>query len=270
VSSNPYGTYLPSFEQLMPRLAKSQTAASPDVAKKQFISSHFRSTPRSTTRLKPRGQTTPIKKINSSIDGFVVNPDAFVPRSHESIKQLSIVDDDQPKNDKNDTEELKEPQNTATNDADSTKGKKMPRLTREEYYTLPPMDELAQMPEVEICRVRNFRIGCPFGEVEFYGDVDLRDLDLDSIIRFEPKTVTVYPDDGPIPKPPEGQGLNRAARIRLFHCFPIDPATKMPKKDAISLEKFRKRVERTAESLGAKFVSYNSKTGEWVFEVPHF
>ena len=46
-----------------------------------------------------------------------------------------------------------------------------------------------------------------YGSVFFPGEVDITDLDIDSIVHIRRKEVTVYPEDDK--KPPVGEGLNR-------------------------------------------------------------
>lgn len=79
--------------------------------------------------------------------------------------------------------------------------------------------------------------------------------------------LAVYPDDWE-DKPPQGQGLNRPARITLLNCYPRDKATKQFITDLNDPRhaRFLKRVKNIPET---EFVSYTDD-GAWTFEVKHF
>lgn len=74
----------------------------------------------------------------------------------------------------------------------------------------------------------------------------MRTLNIDDIVQFEKKAVTVYPEQGIYPKPPEGDGLNRPATITLFKVFP---------KKAETADKYSGMISNTTKKLGAKLVS---------------
>lgn len=132
-----------------------------------------------------------------------------------------------------------------------------PILIRFNYYTNPPLSVLKQLSEELLARVPNFLVGkVGVGTVCFSEVVDVRGLDLDSIIRFSPGEVVVYPERHL--KPPRGFGLNKPAIIRLHHCFPRPQET-----DGEFLAKL-KGCKRT------RFISYDRKTGTWTFSVKHF
>ncbi|CAG2238080.1 ADAR2 [Mytilus edulis] len=97
-------------------------------------------------------------------------------------------------------------------------------LTRPEYYTLPSMEELAEMVnENGDCFVDGFTIGREgYGSVYFPGVVNVAGLNLDEIVHIRRKEVIVYPDDDN--KPDQGDGLNRKAEITL-DCVKVDKTT---------------------------------------------
>ena len=71
-------------------------------------------------------------------------------------------------------------------------------------------------------------------------------------------------------KPEVGEGLNRAAEVTLHKVFKLDRATNRPSTAPADIEKYERKLKRLAASQSARFVSYNGRTGTWVFEVEHF
>ncbi|OUC45609.1 nucleoporin autopeptidase, partial [Trichinella nativa] len=144
--------------------------------------------------------------------------------------------------------------------------------TRSDYYFTPNLDELAsKMTRSGECVVDRFEVGRHgYGKIVWRGPLNLTDLNLDKLVFFELKEVTVYPDTSS--KPPIGQGLNRAAIITLERVWPNDKTRQEPIKDAKRLEHlgYEEKLKRACEKMNAKFVSYAPTTGSWIFEVKHF
>ncbi|KAL2900414.1 Nuclear pore complex protein NUP98A [Bienertia sinuspersici] len=148
----------------------------------------------------------------------------------------------------------------------------MPKLQRSDYYTDPEIKKLASIESLNpgfCCRVEEFVVGrVGYGWVKFYGETDIRGLDLDSIIHFNNQEVIVYDDDNE--KPPVGQGLNKAAEVTLLN---IKCNNKKTGKQYISgkmVDDFIEKLKRVTKKQGAEFVSYDPVKGEWKFSVQHF
>uniref|UniRef100_A0A914XMM5 Nuclear pore complex protein Nup98-Nup96 n=1 Tax=Plectus sambesii TaxID=2011161 RepID=A0A914XMM5_9BILA len=146
-------------------------------------------------------------------------------------------------------------------------------LSRPGYYTIPSLADLADITGRDgSCIVSDgFTVGrSGYGSVFWAGEADISNLDLDELVHFRHKEVTVYPDE--TRKPPVGQGLNRRAEVTLERVWPIDKTTRQPIKDAQRLDamQFRDRLERAAGQMGAVFKDYRAETGSWVFQVLHF
>ncbi|KAM4046585.1 LOW QUALITY PROTEIN: nuclear pore complex protein Nup98-Nup96 [Anomaloglossus baeobatrachus] len=145
-------------------------------------------------------------------------------------------------------------------------------LSREGYYTIPPMEELAKMVEEDgKCIVDGFTIGRRgYGSIYFEGLVDLLNLNLDEIVHIRNKEVIVYTDDGN--KPPVGEGLNRPAEVTLNEVWPIDKTTRVLIKSPERLEEmnYKNKLEAASRKQGAQFKEYRPETGSWVFKVKHF
>uniref|UniRef100_A0AAX7VUN0 Peptidase S59 domain-containing protein n=1 Tax=Astatotilapia calliptera TaxID=8154 RepID=A0AAX7VUN0_ASTCA len=145
-------------------------------------------------------------------------------------------------------------------------------LNRVGYYTIPSMDELADMvDENGECIVENFTIGRKgYGSIFFPGEVNVSGLNLDEIVHFRRKEVIVYPDDKS--KPPEGEGLNRRAEVTLDGVWPNDKTacTQIRSPERLSDMNYEGRLEKASRKQGARFLEYRPETGSWVFEVAHF
>lgn len=145
----------------------------------------------------------------------------------------------------------------------------LPRCTRTGVYTIPAFSSLQKMAEKELMSVSNFTVKKDgVGSVQFQTPVDVRALDIDSIIEFAPQAITVYPDE--TVKPPVGRGLNTRAIITLENCYPTDPRTNRHTKEPSAIEQFTRRLRRKCTRYNSKFLSYDNKNGEWTFEVEGF
>lgn len=141
---------------------------------------------------------------------------------------------------------------------------KAPTLTREDYFTVPSIDYLRQLPDGELAAVDRFVIGREdIGEVLFLRPVDLRGLDLDSLIDIEKGKIALYPEPSAA-KPPPGQGLNMPALL-TFRRMVVKQ-----KGDAKVVAKFKQRLIDHAAKIGAVFVHYEVETGIWNMKVDSF
>ncbi|XP_056140469.1 nuclear pore complex protein Nup98-Nup96 [Lampris incognitus] len=145
-------------------------------------------------------------------------------------------------------------------------------LRRSGYYTIPSMEELAEMvDENGVCVVENFTVGRKgYGSVFFPGEVNLTRLNLDEIVHFRRKEVIIYPDDKN--KPTEGEGLNRRAEVTLDGVWPNDKTTctQIKSPERLAEMSYEGRLENASRKQGARFLEYRPETGSWVFEVAHF
>ncbi|KAE8628184.1 hypothetical protein XENTR_v10007381 [Xenopus tropicalis] len=145
-------------------------------------------------------------------------------------------------------------------------------LTRDSYYTIPSMEELARsVDENGECIVNGFTIGREgFGSIYFEGIVNLTNLDLDSIVHIRRKEVIVYVDDQN--KPPLGEGLNRPAQVTLDEVWPIDKTSRcmITSPERLSEMNYKSKLENASRKQGAQFVDYRPESGSWVFKVNHF
>ncbi|OIT35661.1 PREDICTED: nuclear pore complex protein NUP96 [Nicotiana attenuata] len=143
----------------------------------------------------------------------------------------------------------------------------LPTLQSTDYFTEPCLSELAirELMSPGYCScVQDFTVGrFGYGFVKFFGETDVRGLDLDRIVTFSRHEVVVYEDENY--KPPVGEGLNKPAEVTLLlkirsskNCD-VDSSREM-------VEKLRFRTERQ----GARFISFNPSNGEWKFSVQHF
>ena len=256
----------------------------------------YRVAPRSATKIRPRGvapSPTPKLELFNGLyqrDGeeMPFGPEAFVPR-RQNIKKLQIDEEKQSRESTpyrgtrswHDAEfstqdlgsprlmtPLKEDRSRELVSVEPQPAKIKLFLTDATYYTLPPIEELNTKSDEELKQIPNFTIGKErVGSLQFLEPVDLTNVDLCSVILFDDKEVTVYPDEAT--KAPVGLGLNRSAIVKLHHCWPIDKATRRPILDSNS-ERLQKHVEKLRHIPNTEFIDYVAHDGTWVFKVQHF
>lgn len=144
-------------------------------------------------------------------------------------------------------------------------------LERVGYYTIPPLGSLKNYKNDNgRCIVRGLTIGrVGYGNIYFPDEIDITDMNLDEIVHFEFRAVTVYPDDNK--RPPVGQGLNRPAQVTLDNVFPRDDHDKeITDVTDIIKRNFTEKLKKMCESNNSKFKDYRIDTGSWVFTVEHF
>ena len=78
----------------------------------------------------------------------------------------------------------------------------------------------------------------------------------------------VYLDDSD--KPEIGEELNRAAEVTLHKIYKVDKTTNRPSTDPADFEKYERKLKKLSASQGARYISYEGRSGTWVFEVEHF
>ncbi len=154
-----------------------------------------------------------------------------------------------------------------------TSGKKaselpLPSLTKEGYAMRPSLEALSKMGEADLAAVSNFIVDkAGVGSVAWKGAVDVRGIDLDSVVNIEPKTVDVYhAAEQSGTKPPVGTKLNRPAIITLHNIY----SKNGPEASAEEKEKFERKIEKKTKQMNAKFILMDTDIGIWKFEVDHF
>ena len=144
----------------------------------------------------------------------------------------------------------------------------IPKLTKAGYDVTPSLDALSQMSEADLAAVPNFvveRIG--FGSVAWDGAVDVRGIDLDSVVCIEAKAVEVYhKEEEGGSKPSVGTKLNRPAILTLHSVFPKSG----PDASAAEKEKFERKIAKKTKEMGSSLVLYDSDIGVWKLHVEHF
>ncbi|XP_075666719.1 nuclear pore complex protein NUP96 [Castanea sativa] len=142
----------------------------------------------------------------------------------------------------------------------------LPTLRSADYYMKPCLKELAtrELMDPGYCsRVLDFTIGrVGYGSVKYLGETDIRQLELDEIVKFCRHEVVVYEDENT--KPVVGQGLNKAAEVTLV--LQVRSLDLEKGKLKMIVDKLRMSVERQ----GARFISFDPAGGEWKFSVQHF
>lgn len=146
----------------------------------------------------------------------------------------------------------------------------MPKLTKGMGYEISPtLDVLATMSEADLAAVVNFAVSREgFGSIAWEGAVDVRNVDLDSVVTIEARDVAVYDAEEEMStKPPVGSKLNRPAIITMVGIFPKDGGENATDE---ARKKMEKKIDKTTKKMGAELLSYDASTGVWKFRVVHF
>lgn len=143
-----------------------------------------------------------------------------------------------------------------------------PTLTKAGYTSFPSMETLSKMSEADLAAVPNFvveRIGV--GSVAWDGAVDVRDVNLDSVVTIENKAVEVYHKEEELgTKPSVGTKLNRPAVITLHGVY----SKNGPNATSEEKEKFDLKIARKTKEMGAELIMIDSDEGIWKIKVMHF
>jgi len=144
----------------------------------------------------------------------------------------------------------------------------VPKLSKPGYVVHPSISDLEAMSEADLAAVEDFKVERPgFGSVTWDGAVDVRGVDLDSVVVIEKKNVSVY-DNAELNagKPKQGSKLNRSAVITLYDIFP-----KNGQSSSIEAKnKMARRIEKATVKMGAELLLYDAENGIWQFRVGHF
>ena len=163
------------------------------------------------------------------------------------------------------TQFIEEESTQNTRNQDRRRGHGAPVLTKEGYMTCPKIEELRSWPRERLQRVQNFEVYNQFGSVKFLGQTDVTDVDLDRDVIISLKGAEVYPDDlyatGQLQKPTMGQKLNKPAHITLNEINPKYP---------VDVDANNRFFRDQCTKIDARFVSYDSRSKQIVFEVEHF
>lgn len=145
----------------------------------------------------------------------------------------------------------------------------LPKLPAADYYIKPSLSELVarEMAEAGFCsRVKDFVVGREgYGSIKFLGETDIRHLDIESVVQFKDREVTVYPDDKK--KPQVGHHLNKEAEVTLLNVKCIDSKTGKQYVEGHQVQSYQEMLIKKIEEQGAEFVSYDPVEGEWKVRV---
>lgn len=127
--------------------------------------------------------------------------------------------------------------------------------------------DIRNMSQEELRCVQNLSISRPdVGTICFHGPTDCTELDFERIVRLEIGEVLVYPDSSL--KPAVGVGLNKAATVTMFQCWPPNGVRLL--QDQRSQERYKKKIRQMTEEKHARFLDYDCSSGIWKFSVEHF
>ncbi|KAL3778208.1 hypothetical protein ACHAW5_009610 [Stephanodiscus triporus] len=144
----------------------------------------------------------------------------------------------------------------------------VPKLTKPGYNVYPSIAELEAMSEADLAAVTGFKVERPqYGSVAWDGAVDVRGVDIDSVVVIERKNVSVYDEaEANGEKPQQGSKLNRPAVITMYDVYPKEGA----ESSAEAKDKLQRKIEKSTKKMGAELISFDSESGVWTFRVGHF
>lgn len=144
-----------------------------------------------------------------------------------------------------------------------------PKLTKSGYTITPSLPILSSMSEADLAAVQGFRVErAGYGSIAWDGAVDIRGIDLDSVICIEHKEVAVYDnEEAAATKPSVGSKLNRPAVVTICDIFPKTGGASASVEDK---KQFAKKLEKTTKKMSADLLSYDGEDGLWTFRVHHF
>ncbi|GJU18336.1 peptidase S59, nucleoporin [Tanacetum coccineum] len=217
-----------------------------------------------TTRHFSRGGKLPIRKYDPKLSGPKIPyysvtsemPDTFfVPR--ENPRALII------------TREKSQPRENMHEEklSGSMYEKERDTISADTGSEDPTKLEAKERAEPGYCRrVKDFVVGRHgYGSIKFFGETDVRKLDLETLIQFNNREVIVYMDESK--KPPVGEGLNIPAEVTLLNIKCINKKTGMQCVDGSKIDRYTAMLKKKKATQGAEFLSYNPVEGEWKFKV---
>merc|ERR1712007_173343 len=93
----------------------------------------------------------------------------------------------------------------------------------------------------ELKRVKDLTISRPaVGSITFHGETDCTELDFEHVVRLEIGEVLIYPESST--KPPVGTGLNKAATVTMYQCWPPNPSKLL--QDTKSQDRYKKKIKQ--------------------------
>jgi len=134
----------------------------------------------------------------------------------------------------------------------------------------PSRSELLRMTDEELSAVEAFEVSRPgLGSIVWPGLTDLRGLPtkLDSLVKFGPHEVVLYPNVPDELKPSPGEALNKRFIYTMEGVWARDKRSALYLLDARSVAAFRAQLQRKADKLGLRMLSYNHERGLWRVEV---
>ena len=135
--------------------------------------------------------------------------------------------------------------------------------TKPGFSFSPDVEELRGLAAREgvaaLSRVEGFVVQCAgYGEICFLEPVDVRGLDIDTVVEFKHGQLFLY--DGMDPPPPVGEGLKKKADVTLEGVGTSKPGV-------AARAKFERKIAEATQKLGAELLEYNPETRVWRFRM---
>ncbi|CAD8096186.1 unnamed protein product [Paramecium sonneborni] len=129
-----------------------------------------------------------------------------------------------------------------------------PRAPKCNNYNLSPNIQMIQeMSDNQLTRIRDFKISNQYGCIHFLESIDLKDLNIDQIVKLKQDSVEFYPEDQFEQIPEYGKGLNVRCRVVLYN-FACENRN-MCEIRINNKKEFEKVVKSWMEKNNMKFIS---------------
>jgi hypothetical protein len=135
----------------------------------------------------------------------------------------------------------------------------IPVLTKTGYHTKPSYPLICRMSEDQLKDIKDFEIYNEHGRIKFLSPVDIRELNLDTIVLIEPMRARLY--DKPAVKPKKGEGLNVPCEIYLYNVKCRENLTEE------EIKEYKEALMKSVREKGAKFIAYDEKESILVISI---
>ena len=168
--------------------------------------------------------------------------------------------------------EGKRPTLSPTFQADRTRAFRAPRLTKQDYYTVPALDDLRScFNDRGECFVRQLTVARRhYGSITFHNlTANLAGVHLDSLVQIERCQVVVHPNGDDARAIFTGQAI-----VSLIGVYPIDRSIsdsgeEITNPGRLTAMNYGDYLSRMTKKFHGHFIAYAVSTGTWTFQIEY-